>query len=73
METQDNCQNRGRNKQVPNKKTEKTPRKKLNKIKTRNLPDIVFKTMVIRMLNEPRVRIDELSENFNSIKRTWKP
>ena len=30
-----------------------------------NLPDAGFKTLVIRMLNELRGRIDELSENIN--------
>ena len=30
-----------------------------------NLTDAEFKTLVIKMLNELRGRIDELSENFN--------
>ena len=38
----------------------KTPEKDLNKIKTSNLSDVEFKTLVIRMLKE-------LSEDFNSI------
>ena len=40
-----------------------TPEKDLNKMDTSNLLDAEFKTLVIRMLNE-------LGENFNSIKRT---
>ena len=34
-------------------------------MKTRNLPDTEFKALVVRMLNELRGRVDELSENFN--------
>ena len=34
-------------------------------METRILPDAEFKTLVIRMLNEFRGRVDELSENFN--------
>ena len=30
-----------------------------------NLTDAEFKTLVIKMLNELRSRVDELSENFN--------
>ena len=37
-------------------------------MKTSNLLDAEFKTLVIRMLNELRGRADELKENFNSIK-----
>ena len=33
--------------------------------KSSNLTDTEFKTLVIRMLNELRVRIDDLSENSN--------
>lgn len=32
----------------------------------RNLPGTEFKTLVIRMFNEPRGRIDQLSGNFNN-------
>ena len=45
-------------------------------METSNLPDAEFKTLVIRMLNELRGRVDELSENFNkeieNIKWKWK-
>ena len=34
-------------------------------METSNLPDAEFKTLVIKMLNELRGRVDELSENFN--------
>ena len=44
------------------KEQNKTPEKELNKIEVSNLPDTGFKTMVIERLNE-------LSENFNSIKK----
>ena len=43
----------------------KTPEKELNKMETSNLLDAEFKILVIRMLNELRRRVDELSENFN--------
>ena len=44
----------------------KTPAKGLNKIQTSNLLDAEFKTLVIRMFNECRGRVYELSENFNN-------
>ena len=47
------------------KEQNKTPEKYLNKMETSNLPHAEFKTLVIRMFNELRGRIDELSENFN--------
>ena len=47
------------------KEQNKTLGKKLNKMVTSNLLDAEFKTLVIRMLNELRRRVDELSENFN--------
>ena len=34
-------------------------------METNNLPDAEFKTLVIRMLNDLRERVYELSENFN--------
>ena len=34
-------------------------------METSNLPDAEFKTLIIRMLNKLRGRIDELNENFN--------
>ena len=40
------------------KAQEKSPEKELNEIEASNLPDIDFKTMIIRMLKE-------LSEHFN--------
>ena len=43
----------------------KTSEKELNEMEISNLSDVEFKTLVIRMLNE-------LSENFNSIKKDWK-
>ena len=36
-------------------------------METSNLPDIEFETLVIRMLNELRGRINQLSENFQTI------
>ena len=30
-----------------------------------NLPDAEFKTLIIKILNKLRERVDELSENFN--------
>ena len=47
------------------KEQSKTPEKKLDKMETSNLPDAAFKTLVKEMLNEPRGRVDELSENLN--------
>ena len=43
----------------------KTLEKELNKRKISNLPDAEFKTLVIRMLNELKGRLEELGENFN--------
>ena len=47
------------------KEQNKTPDKELNKMETRKLLDTEFKTLVIRMFNKLRGRIDELSENPN--------
>ena len=47
------------------KEQDKTTQKELNKMQISNLLDTEFKTLVIRMLNECRGRVDELSENFN--------
>ena len=44
------------------KEQNKTPEKELNEIETMNLSDVVFKTLVIRMLKE-------LIEYSNSMKR----
>ena len=38
-------------------------------METSNLLDAEFKTLVIKILNEPRRRVDGLRENFNSMKR----
>ena len=48
------------------KEQNKTPEKDLNKMQTNNLQDAEFKTLVIRMLNEHKVRVDEFSEDFNT-------
>ena len=48
------------------KEQNKTPEKELNKLETSNLLDAEFKGLVVSMLNE-------ISENLNSIKMTWKP
>ena len=42
------------------KEQNQTPEKELNEMKTSNLPDAVFKTLVIMMLNELRGRVDLL-------------
>ena len=38
-------------------------------METSNLLDAEFKTLVIRMLNELKGRVDELGENFTNIKK----
>ena len=43
----------------------KTSEKELNKIETSNLLDAEFKTLVIRMLDELRGKVDEFSDKFN--------
>ena len=43
----------------------KTPEKQLKEMETSNLPDAEFKTLVIRMLNELRGRIDQFGEKFS--------
>lgn len=40
--------------------------KELNEMKASQLPDTEFKTMVVRMLNRIRKRMDELSWNLNT-------
>ena len=47
------------------KEQDKTPEKELNEMEASNLPDAEFKTLVIRMLNELKGRLEELGENFN--------
>ena len=42
------------------KEQSKTSDKEANKMETSNLPDAEFKTLVIRMLNELRRRVNEL-------------
>ena len=51
------------------KEQNKTPEKEQNKMKTSNLADLEFKTLVIKMLNKFRGRLDVLSENLKSSKR----
>ena len=51
------------------KEQNKTPEKELNKMETRNLLDAEFKTLVMRMFNELRGRVNDLSENFKSMKK----
>ena len=43
---------------------EKTPEKTINETEKYNLPDKVFKALVIRMLTELGKRIDKHSENL---------
>ena len=45
------------------KEQDKTLAKEVNEMETSNLPDAEFKTLVTRMLNELRGRINQLSEN----------
>ena len=52
------------------KKTEENSRKQVYKMETSNLLDVEFKTLVIRMLNELRGRVDELTELQQHKKRT---
>ena len=47
------------------KEQKKVPEKEFTKMKTSNIPDIEFKTLLIRMLKELKGRIDKLSDNFN--------
>ena len=47
------------------KEHKKITEKALNKMKTSNIPEAELKTLVIRMLNEHRGKVDELNENFN--------
>ena len=56
---------RGQRNMAQMQEQNKTPEKELNEMEASNLSDAEFKTLVIRMLNELRRRVDELSENFN--------
>ena len=58
-------QNKEKKKHVPNERAVQNPRKELSKMETHNQPGAEFKTLVMRMLNEFRGRVDELSESFN--------
>ena len=55
------------------KEQNKTLDKELNKMEKSHILDAKFITLVMRMLSEFRGIMNELSENFNSIKRTRKP
>ena len=46
-------------------KQDQTPEKNLNETEISNLPDKVFKVVVIKMLIELKRRMDAHSENFN--------
>ena len=63
-QTKEGSQNEETKEHVPNERTE-DQKKELNKMEISNIPDSEFKTLVIRILNELRRSIDELSENFN--------
>ena len=67
-QTQEVSQNEERKKLAQMYKQNKTPKKKkeLKETQTRNLLDTEFKTLVIRMLNELRGRIDELNWELQS-------
>ena len=47
------------------KEQNKTTEKEINKMETSNLPDTEFRAPVIRICNEFKGRIDELSENIH--------
>ena len=46
------------------KKQKKSPEKELNEMEAIKIPDAEFKTMVMRILKDLRVRMDDLSENL---------
>ena len=50
------------------KEQNKTPEKETDKMETSNLVNVEFKTLVIRMLNKLKGRVDDLSEDFNKEK-----
>ena len=52
------------------KEENKTPHKELNKMETSNLLDAKFKTLTIRMLNEPRENNRKKCKDIETIKRT---
>ena len=54
-----------RQKNILNERTGDNARKKINKMEASNLLDTKFKTLVKRILNELKERVDELGENFN--------
>ena len=41
-------------------------------METRNLLDAEFKTLVIRMLDELRGKVDEFSDKFNKEETKWR-
>ena len=47
------------------KEQEKFLEKELNEIEATKIPNAEFRTMVIRMLKNPRGRMDDFSENLN--------
>ena len=58
---------RQRNMAQMKEQKKKTPEKELNKMEITSLLDAEFKTLVIKMLNELRGKIDDLGENFKKI------
>ena len=52
------------------KEHNKTPEKEPNKMETSNLRDPEFKTLVIRMLNEPSKKFDTIKKNQSEMKDT---
>ena len=61
-----------RQRNMSERKEQKTPEKEVNKMETSNLPDAEFKKQVIRILNELRGRVDQVCENFNNVIRNIK-
>lgn len=57
-----------RRKHVSNERTKQHPEKEINKMRTSNLLDAKFKTLVIWMLSKLRRRIDEFCDTFNKDK-----
>lgn len=47
------------------KQQEKSPEKELNEMESTKIPDVEFKTMVIRMFKDLTRRMGDLRENLN--------
>ena len=47
------------------KEQDKIPEKQLNEVEIGNVPEKEFRIMIVKMIQDLRIRIDEMQETFN--------